>query len=78
LSNFKELELHLFVGEELAQSSMSRQVFKYVVLGGGSAAGYAAREFVKGGVAAGELAIVGDEAVRSFSCCTIRHPSESI
>ena len=37
--------------------------YKYVVLGGGQAAGYAAAEFVKRGVSAGELAIVSAEGV---------------
>ena len=43
---------------------MSAQSYKYVVLGGGNAAGYAARQFLKGGGAPGQLAIVGDEPVR--------------
>ena len=43
---------------------MGKQAFKYVILGGGNAAGYAARRFVEAGGAAGELAIVTDEPVR--------------
>lgn len=44
---------------------MVQHSFKYVVLGGGNAAGYAAREFVKRGGAKGELAIITDEPVRA-------------
>jgi succinate dehydrogenase/fumarate reductase flavoprotein subunit len=43
--------------------------FKYVILGGGVAAGYAAREFGKQGVNPGELAIISKEPVR-IPCCT--------
>ena len=37
--------------------------FKYVFLGGGNSAGYAAREYVKLGGESGQLAIIGDEPV---------------
>jgi monodehydroascorbate reductase (NADH) len=40
--------------------------FKYVILGGGVAAGYAAREFAKQGVQPGELAIISKEAVAPY------------
>ncbi|RCV32259.1 hypothetical protein SEVIR_6G250100v4 [Setaria viridis] len=40
--------------------------FKYVVLGGGVAAGYAAREFAKQGVNPGELAIISKEPVAPY------------
>ncbi|MED6185919.1 hypothetical protein PIB30_061804 [Stylosanthes scabra] len=40
--------------------------FKYVILGGGVAAGYAAREFSKQGLNAGELAIISKEAVAPY------------
>ncbi|XP_028782347.1 monodehydroascorbate reductase [Neltuma alba] len=40
--------------------------FKYVILGGGVAAGYAAREFAKQGLKPGELAIVSKEAVAPY------------
>nr|QJX14775.1 monodehydroascorbate reductase [Deschampsia antarctica]6KRT_A Chain A, monodehydroascorbate reductase [Deschampsia antarctica]6KRT_B Chain B, monodehydroascorbate reductase [Deschampsia antarctica] len=40
--------------------------FKYVVLGGGVAGGYAAREFAKQGVQPGELAIISREAVAPY------------
>lgn len=40
--------------------------FKYVILGGGVAAGYAAREFSKQGVKPGELAIISKEAVAPY------------
>lgn len=43
--------------------------FKYVVLGGGVAAGYAAREFAKQGVNPGELAIISKEPVRATATC---------
>uniref|UniRef100_A0A0A0LDT7 FAD/NAD(P)-binding domain-containing protein n=1 Tax=Cucumis sativus TaxID=3659 RepID=A0A0A0LDT7_CUCSA len=43
---------------------MADETFKYVILGGGVAAGYAAREFVKQGLNPGELAIISKEAVR--------------
>lgn len=42
---------------------MAEKSFKYVILGGGVAAGYAAREFAKQGVQPGELAIISKEAV---------------
>ena len=44
---------------------MAEQHYKYVILGGGQSAGYAAREFVAGGVKPGELLIIGKEDVRS-------------
>jgi monodehydroascorbate reductase (NADH) len=40
---------------------MSTQSFKYVILGAGNAAGYAAREFAARGVGKGEVALIGDE-----------------
>ncbi|OAY67184.1 Monodehydroascorbate reductase [Ananas comosus] len=40
--------------------------FKYVVLGGGVAGGYAAREFAKQGLNPGELAIISKEAVAPY------------
>ncbi|KAK4281626.1 hypothetical protein QN277_013095 [Acacia crassicarpa] len=42
------------------------QSFKYVIVGGGVAAGYAAREFAKQGLKPGELAIVSKEAVAPY------------
>lgn len=43
-------------------SSMAdSKIYRYVVLGCGNAAGYAAREFVTCGAAPGEVALVGDE-----------------
>ncbi|WOL02277.1 monodehydroascorbate reductase-like [Canna indica] len=45
---------------------MAERHFKYVILGGGVAAGYAAREFVKLGLKAGELAIISKEAVAPY------------
>ncbi|EOY08173.1 hypothetical protein QUC31_010970 [Theobroma cacao] len=45
---------------------MAEKCFKYVILGGGVAAGYAAREFAKQGVQPGELAIISKEAVAPY------------
>ncbi|GAB4856421.1 hypothetical protein Ancab_014339 [Ancistrocladus abbreviatus] len=45
---------------------MAEKHFKYVILGGGVAAGYAAREFHKLGVNPGELAIISKEAVAPY------------
>ncbi|CAI8602586.1 unnamed protein product [Vicia faba] len=40
--------------------------YKYIIVGGGVSAGYAAREFVKQGVKHGELAIISKEAVAPY------------
>ncbi|KAF5737471.1 monodehydroascorbate reductase [Tripterygium wilfordii] len=45
---------------------MAGKIFKYVILGGGVAAGYAAREFAKQGVKLGELAIISKELVAPY------------
>ncbi|KAI4318842.1 hypothetical protein MLD38_032503 [Melastoma candidum] len=45
---------------------MAEKSFKYVIVGGGVAAGYAAREFAKHGVKPGELAIISNEAVAPY------------
>ncbi|CAN4117246.1 unnamed protein product [Withania somnifera] len=45
---------------------MGEKSFKYVIVGGGVAAGYAAREFAKQGVKPGELAIISKEAVAPY------------
>ncbi|KAL0910677.1 hypothetical protein M5K25_018754 [Dendrobium thyrsiflorum] len=45
---------------------MAGKHYKYVILGGGVAAGYAAREFVKQGLKPGELAIISKEAVAPY------------
>ncbi|XP_057424243.1 monodehydroascorbate reductase [Lotus japonicus] len=42
------------------------KTFKYVILGGGVSAGYAAREFAKQGVKPGELALISKEAVAPY------------
>nr|CAD1822781.1 unnamed protein product [Ananas comosus var. bracteatus] len=42
------------------------RAFAYVILGGGVAAGYAALEFSRRGVAAGELCIISDESVAPY------------
>ncbi|XP_051131734.1 monodehydroascorbate reductase-like [Andrographis paniculata] len=45
---------------------MAEKHFKYVIVGGGVAAGYAAREFSKLGVNPGELAIISKESVAPY------------
>ncbi|XP_078152758.1 monodehydroascorbate reductase 3, cytosolic isoform X1 [Carex rostrata] len=45
---------------------MAEKHFKYVILGGGVAAGYAAQEFAKQGINPGELAIISKEAVAPY------------
>ncbi|KAH8505804.1 hypothetical protein H0E87_012856 [Populus deltoides] len=45
---------------------MAEKSFKYVIIGGGVSAGYAAREFCKQGVKPGELAIISKEAVAPY------------
>ncbi|GMP49999.1 hypothetical protein CsSME_00016788 [Camellia sinensis var. sinensis] len=45
---------------------MAEKTFKYVILGGGVSAGYAAREFAKQGVKPGELAIISKEGVAPY------------
>ncbi|EPS59809.1 monodehydroascorbate reductase [Genlisea aurea] len=45
---------------------MTEKSFKYVIVGGGVAAGYAAREFAKQGVKPRELAIISKEAVAPY------------
>ncbi|KAF2307601.1 hypothetical protein GH714_030099 [Hevea brasiliensis] len=45
---------------------MAEKSFKYVIVGGGVAAGYAAREFGKQGFNPGELAIISKEAVAPY------------
>ncbi|XP_042402898.1 monodehydroascorbate reductase 3, cytosolic-like isoform X1 [Zingiber officinale] len=46
--------------------SAAERHFKYVILGGGVSAGYAAREFAKLGLNPGELAIVSKESVAPY------------
>jgi monodehydroascorbate reductase (NADH) len=45
---------------------MAEKHFKYVILGGGVAAGYAAKEFAKQGINPGELALISKEAVAPY------------
>ncbi|CAH1442114.1 unnamed protein product [Lactuca virosa] len=45
---------------------MAEKSFKYIIVGGGVSAGYAAREFEKQGVKANELAIISKEAVAPY------------
>ncbi|GAQ86404.1 monodehydroascorbate reductase [Klebsormidium nitens] len=42
------------------------RAFKFVVLGGGNAAGYAAHEFIKRGIGPGELCIISEEPVAPY------------
>ncbi|KAK7392578.1 hypothetical protein VNO78_21021 [Psophocarpus tetragonolobus] len=49
-----------------ACSTSMAKTFKYIILGGGVAAGYAAREFAKQGLKPGELAIISKEAVAPY------------
>lgn len=42
------------------------RAFVYVILGGGVAAGYAAREFTKRGISHGELCIISEESVAPY------------
>eukprot|EP01023_Acetabularia_acetabulum_P065903 TRINITY_DN879_c0_g1_i2.p1 TRINITY_DN879_c0_g1~~TRINITY_DN879_c0_g1_i2.p1 ORF type:complete len:250 (-),score=34.65 TRINITY_DN879_c0_g1_i2:319-1068(-) len=44
----------------------SQNAFKYIVLGGGNSAGYAAREFVAKGIEAGELCIITEEGYVAY------------
>ncbi|XWS11096.1 hypothetical protein CRYUN_Cryun38cG0054400 [Craigia yunnanensis] len=45
--------------------------FKYIIVGGGVAAGYAAREFDRQGLKSGELAIISKEAVAPYERPTL-------
>ncbi|KAL5717089.1 monodehydroascorbate reductase (NADH) [Ranunculus cassubicifolius] len=47
-------------------SSSADNHFKYLIVGGGVSAGYAARQFAKEGVQPGELAIISKEAVAPY------------
>ncbi|KAL5548002.1 hypothetical protein UlMin_003233 [Ulmus minor] len=57
-------------GKELLQRGSvyesKEKHFKYIILGGGVAAGYAAREFANQGVKPGELAIISKEEVAPY------------
>ena len=57
---------------------MAASGYKYVVLGGGNAAGYAAAEFHKRGSAKGNVAIISEEPVRaSVRSLSAARPSPS-
>lgn len=51
-------------------SSNKINKFKYIVLGGGNASGYAANQFDKNGLTAGELCIITDEPVEIYENIT--------
>jgi succinate dehydrogenase/fumarate reductase flavoprotein subunit len=55
----------------VCSGSMTEKVYKYVIVGGGVSAGYAAREFVQQGLKPGELAIFSTEEVRQSDCLFI-------
>ncbi|ONI01814.1 hypothetical protein PRUPE_6G160700 [Prunus persica] len=48
------------------QRKLAAKNFKYVILGGGVSAGYAAREFAKQGLKPDELAVISKEAVAPY------------
>lgn len=63
----KVIEVKELLQEGRLYSGISAEkCFKYMIIGGGVAAGYAAREFVKQGLKPGELAIISKEAVAPY------------
>ncbi|KAM5585896.1 monodehydroascorbate reductase [Rosa sericea] len=67
LVNEKIVEVKELLQEGKLYTGISEEKsFKYLIIGGGVAAGYAAREFVKQGLKPGELAIVSKEAVAPY------------
>ncbi|XP_031275680.1 uncharacterized protein LOC116134132 [Pistacia vera] len=60
-----------FPSKETDRAGRAGYEFKYVILGGGMAAGYAAREFVKQGIKRGELAIISKEDVAPYERPTL-------
>ncbi|XP_022972689.1 monodehydroascorbate reductase, seedling isozyme [Cucurbita maxima] len=64
-SNTEDIHLNNKTNTSL-DLAMADKTFKYVIVGGGVAAGYAAREFAKQGLNAGELAIISKEAVAPY------------
>jgi len=64
-------------GQRFFTSAMASS-YKYVVLGGGNAAGYAADEFHKNGKAKGDLAIISAEPVLSQSMWTCLPPRAQV
>ncbi|KAG5126300.1 hypothetical protein JHK82_027135 [Glycine max] len=59
-------ELAAAISHFIFHTSTMAKTFKYIILGGGVSAGYAAREFAKQGVKPGELAIISKEAVAPY------------
>ena len=57
---------HIGGGHDCSSKSSMGRSFKVVILGGGTAAGYAASEFVKLGVNFGDLCIISEESVSNF------------
>jgi monodehydroascorbate reductase (NADH) len=50
---------------------MTEKVYKYVIVGGGVSAGYAAREFVQQGLKPGELAIFSSDKFAPYERPTL-------
>ncbi|KAL4324935.1 hypothetical protein GQ457_11G013270 [Hibiscus cannabinus] len=61
----KVVELKAFLRKGKAFLGMVKS-FKYIIIGGGVAAGYAAREFDRQGLKPGQLAIISKEAVAPY------------
>ncbi|XP_050368159.1 monodehydroascorbate reductase, seedling isozyme-like [Argentina anserina] len=63
----KTIEVKELLQEGRLNTKISAEkCFKYLIIGGGVAAGYAAREFVNQGLKPGELAIISKEAVAPY------------
>ncbi|XP_031273391.1 monodehydroascorbate reductase, seedling isozyme-like [Pistacia vera] len=69
LRNFKYLNANSNI--IFRRAARADYEFTYVILGGGVAAGYAAREFVKQGIKRGELAIISKEDVAPYERPTL-------
>ncbi|MBA0573927.1 hypothetical protein Golob_001174 [Gossypium lobatum] len=66
----KVVELKAFLRKGKAFLGMVKS-FKYIIVGGGVAAGYAAREFDRQGLKPGQLAIISKEAVAPYERPTL-------
>lgn len=60
------LQLVSILKTNQTKGTMAVEHFKYVILGGGNSAGYAAKQFVELDGAPGELCIISDESVVSY------------
>lgn len=64
----EQVQWHIFqLWRRLPLAHSNMPAFKYIILGGGNASGYAAKEFVNRGLKPGELCIVTEEPVH-WSC----------